>query len=141
MNIKDHLGKIYGKDFHSCRFLIRNVSDVYLLEDESDKYIFKIYRNSYRKLYEINGEVQLLNILKERGAPVSYAIEDLSGNQVQTFQAAEGIRNGVLFSFAKGKVVPNPDDEQLKILGGNLALIHDITAGCELDYERITYDI
>lgn len=139
--LKDHIGERYGLDIVACRLLIRNVSDVYLLESEIDKYIFKIYRNSYRSIGEIKGEVQLLNILRERGAPVSFAIRDLSGSQIQQFQAAEGIRNGVLFSFAKGNVVANPDAEQLRIIGRSVAGIHEITAECELDYDRIVYDV
>lgn len=139
--LKDYIGSVYGIEILSCRFLIRNVSDVYLLEGGSEKYIFKIYRNSYRKINEIKGEVQLLDILRERGAPVSYAVRDPRGGQIQRFQAAEGVRNGVLFTFAKGNVVVDPDDEQLRILGKNVAFIHDVMGGCELEYERIVYDI
>lgn len=117
------------------------MSDTYILEHEQTKYILKIYRKDYRSPGEIMGEVELLNILKNNHIPVSYPISDLSGNQIQEFNAAEGIRYGILFSFAIGKVVLDPDDEQLKIIGRNMALMHHVTATCRLQNERITYDI
>jgi len=139
--LKAHIEEAYGFANLSCRLLTRNVSDTYILEDDHSKYILKIYRYSYRTLDELKGEVELLNILKDNGAPVSYPITDLAGNQIQQFQAAEGIRYGVLFSFAKGKVFPIPDDEQLRIIGRNIAAIHNITSVCELHHERIVYNI
>jgi Ser/Thr protein kinase RdoA (MazF antagonist) len=109
--LRDHIQKAYGFEGVTCNLLVKNVSDVYILEHADIKYIFKVYRKSYRTLYEIKAEVELLDILKDKGVPVSYAIADLSGNQIQAFQAAEGLRNGVLFSFAKGKVAINPDEQ------------------------------
>lgn len=138
--LKDYLGKIYGLALLSCRLLIRNVSDVYVLEDRHAKYIFKIYRDTHRKLDEIRGEVELLALLREKGIPVSYTIMDQSGQAIQRFQAAEGIRHGVLFSFAKGRVVSNPNEKQLRIIGREVGLMHNITATCALQYPRIVYD-
>jgi Ser/Thr protein kinase RdoA (MazF antagonist) len=131
----------YGLEGITCRLLVRNVSDVYLLEHQSTKYIFKVYRNPYRSLDMIKGEVELLRILKDSRVPVSYGIEDLSGNAIQTFQAAEGVRHGVLFNFAVGKVEINPDELQLAIIGKNIAAMHNITSGCRLPYERPVYDL
>ncbi len=138
--LRDFIEKAYGFAGITCRLLVRNVNDVYLIEHGSDKYIFKVYRSSYRKLSEIEGEVELLNILKEGGIPVSYAIRDLSSNQIQHFAAFEGERHGVLFSFAKGKVEINPDYEQLQIFGRTVAQMHRITSNPALQFDRITYD-
>src|SRR6185437_14212014 len=80
----------YGFGETSCRLLIRNVSDTYLIENANDKYIFKIYRDAHRKLDEIKGEVELLTILADRAARVSYPLSDLSGEKIQSFNAAEG---------------------------------------------------
>ena len=130
----------YGLSETICRLLIRNVSDTYIIESPADNYIFKIYRDAHRKLDEIEGEVELLTILADKGARVSYPLTDLSGNKIQSFNAAEGTRHGVLFSYADGKVVSNPNDEQLKVIGREMAVIHNITAGIKLTYSRILFN-
>src|ERR1700704_2765937 len=88
--LNDFLSERYGFTDTSCRLLIRNVSDTYLLESRTDKYIFKIYRDAHRKLDEIKGEAELLTILADRGAMVSYPIKDIHGDIIQAFNAAEG---------------------------------------------------
>ncbi|MDO6429115.1 phosphotransferase [Flavitalea sp. BT771] len=138
--LKDHLEKQYGFKHMRCRLLVRNVSDTYLLEGSDTKYIFKIYRDNYRKLDEIRAEVELLEVLKAGGARVAYAIADLQGRHIQSFQAAEGVRNGVLFYFAPGNVVMDPSDRQLTLIGREMAVMHNITAGLQLKHDRITYD-
>ncbi|WCT11630.1 phosphotransferase [Mucilaginibacter jinjuensis] len=139
--LKEHIEEVYGFRGLTCRLLVHNVSDTYILESEQAKYIFKVYRKDYRTLNEIKGEVELLNILKDNSIPVSYPLTDLAGKQIQYFKAIEGMRYGVLFTFATGKVVLNPDDEQLKIIGRTMALMHHATSTCKLKHERIIYDI
>jgi Ser/Thr protein kinase RdoA (MazF antagonist) len=34
----------------------------------------------------------------------------------------------------------NPDEEQLRIIGRNIALIHNVTSVCTLQHERVVYD-
>ncbi|MFC3559359.1 phosphotransferase [Pedobacter jamesrossensis] len=134
--LKNYIAQAYNlKGFH-CRLLIRNVSDTYILERDEEKYIFKIYRDSHRKLSEIEAEVELLNILKENGNSVSYPIKDIYGKQIQQFNAIEGIRNGILFSYAKGNVVLNLNDEQLKNIGKSTAKLHNTTSVISLKNER-----
>jgi len=138
--LNSFISERYGLNEMSCRLLIRNVSDTYIIEGLTDKYIFKIYRDSHRKLDEIKGEVELLTILADKGAKVSYPLTDLSGNKIQSFNAAEGTRYGVLFSYAKGKVISNPDDDQLAIIGREMAAIHNITADIKLNHSRIAFN-
>lgn len=135
--LNDSISKRYGLRNTACRLLIRNVSDTYVIESPTDKFIFKIYRDAHRKLDEIKGEVELLTLLAEKGAKVSYPIPDLSGNKIQSFSAAEGIRNGVLFSYAKGDVSVNPTDQQLSVIGREMAEIHNITANITLNNSRL----
>ncbi len=139
--LKDFIENAYGFRQLTCRLLAKNVSDTYLFEDAEAKYILKIYRHSYRPLNEIKGEAELLNILKDGGIPVSYPIKDLSGNEIQSFNATEGVRYGILFSYANGKVALIPDDDQLRIIGRNIAAMHNITSACQLQYERPVYDV
>ena len=137
----ESIGKNYGFTDLSCRLLVRNVSDTYILSDQHDRYIFKLYRDSHRKLDEIRGEVELLQLLKENNIGVAAPIPDKTGNTIQQFQAAEGLRNGVLFQYAKGKAILLPNDKQLAIIGRDLAAMHNITANHTLRHPRITYDL
>jgi Ser/Thr protein kinase RdoA (MazF antagonist) len=139
--LNDHISKNYGLKDTSCQLIIRNVSDTYLLNSSSGKYIFKIYRESHRNLDQIRGELELLNILKVAGARVSYPVNDLQGGQIQQFHAAEGIRNGVLFSYAEGTVVLDMNEEQLKAVGREIAFIHNHTSGLTLSYPRKKYTV
>lgn len=139
--LKDFLELQYGFVQMKCRLLIHNVSDTYLLEDESTKYIFKIYRDSHRKLAEIKAEVELLNSLNENGASVAFPIKALDGEQIQSFNAAEGIRYGVLFNYALGKPVYDLSTSHLEILGKEMAKIHQITASIQLENPRKPYTI
>ncbi|MDF2434428.1 MAG: hypothetical protein JWP44_4059 [Mucilaginibacter sp.] len=141
--LKDALEPRYGLSDMNCRLLIRNVSDTYLLKNNAsdEKYIFKIYRDNHRKLEEIKAEVELLNLLSDNGARVSYPLKAINGDQIQSFNAAEGTRYGVLFSFAQGKVIYDMTNSQLETLGTQMAKIHQITANIDLHYKRKSYDI
>ncbi len=131
----------YGFEAMTCTFLLHGVSDTYLLTSATAKYIFKVYRNAHRTLDEIGGEVELLNILKEQGAKIAYPIPDRNGEQIQVFNAAEGIRHGVLFSFARGKNVYDFSDQQLQIIGREMAFNHTIMAQIDLPHERKPYTL
>ncbi len=139
--LNEHIQAKYGLENTYCKYLIRGVSDTYKIEGNGYTYILKIYRNAHRSFTEIAGEVELLNILKNRGAKVAFPIKDLAGNQIQEFLAAEGNRYGVLYSFAEGKVVYDLNWEQLKILGREMAFNHNITSSMRLQNERKEYDI
>lgn len=139
LNIK--LQESHGLRGTTCRLLIRNVSDTYVLENATEKYIFKIYRDAHRKLEEIRGEVELLTILFEKGAKVSRPIPDKSGEMLHVFNAAEGTRYGVLFSWAQGGVVYTMTHEQLETVGREMAAIHNITSSIELSHYRKEYSI
>ena len=136
-----YIGEKYGFLKVSCRFLLRGVSDTYVIEHAEGKAILKIYREAHRSLYEIKGEVELLAILKSRGGKVAEALIDLEGNTIQSFQAAEGIRNGVVFRYALGKNVYDFTDEQLEVLGREMAFNHRITSQTQLHYPRQEYTI
>jgi len=137
----DYIQNIYGFKNVTCRLLVRNVSDTYLVKNGNEKYIFKLYRNAHRKPDEIRAEAELLNILKERNARISYPICDLNNNQIQSFEAAEGIRNGILFSFAEGKPTHDFYDSRLQSIGKEMAIIHNVTSGISLEHPRRTYDV
>lgn len=135
------LNEQYGFQEMSCRLLIRNVSDTYLLEGESEKYIFKIYRNTHRNLSEIKAEVELLHHLKQQGAKVAFPIFDKQGNDIQSFNVAEGVRYGVLFTYALGKPVYDLNEHQLLTVGREMAINHNISSKVTLSHLREKLDI
>ncbi|MBB6111674.1 phosphotransferase enzyme family protein [Mucilaginibacter lappiensis] len=137
--LKDYVAAAYGINLISCKYLLRGVSDTYILEATDVKYILKIYRDRHRSLTEIQGEVELLNMLKEYGANVSYPLTDIFGSQIQKFDAAEGTRYGIVFSYALGKPVLDLNDEQLKTVGRQMAAVHNITSVVKLNYKRKAY--
>lgn len=139
--LQKHIQTAYGLGPVQCRLLVRNVSDTYLLESPEAKYIFKVYRDNHRKPHEIQAEVELLNILHENGASVSHPLKALNGKQLQMFNAAEGIRYGMLLSFAPGKVVYHLNNLQLQTTGREMAKIHNITANLNLNFNRKPYNL
>jgi Ser/Thr protein kinase RdoA (MazF antagonist) len=139
--LKPYIGAAYNLNLLTCKYLLRGVSDTYVLEGVTSKYILKIYREQHRSLEEIKGEVELLNGLKAAGASVAYPLEDIFNGQIQKFEAAEGIRYGILFSYAEGKPVLDLNDEQLKTVGRQMAAVHNITSIIELKYPRKAYTV
>lgn len=130
----------YGFNDTKIRLLLRGVSDTYLVTG-SPKYIFKVYRNSHRSLDEIQGEVELLNRLKEKGAKVSFPIQAIDGSYIQKFNTLEGPRYGILFSFAEGKALNDLSQNQLQIVGREMAFNHNITSTIELAHSRPEYNL
>lgn len=139
--LKAHIAGAYGLQLVSCKFLLRGVSDTYIIEAANAKYVLKIYRAQHRSHQEILAEVELLNLLKEGGASVAYAITDLNNQQLQQFDAPEGIRYGVLFSYAEGAPVMDLNDTQLKTVGRQMAVVHNITSAIKLTHPRRAYNV
>lgn len=132
----------YALEGITTKFLLRGVSDTYLiLKNEEPIHIFKVYRNNHRSLDELRGEVELLQILRRGKARVAFPISDIHGNIIQSFQTGEGTRNGVLFSFAKGQSYKDLTDEQLKVVGYEMAFNHNLLEGLELSYGRLEYTL
>lgn len=139
--IGNHIEQHYGYTPLTCKLLIHNVADAYLLTSQSDKYIFKIYRSVHRSLEEIKAELELLTILYPRGAKVARPLADLSGKTIQEFHAAEGLRHGVLFAYAHGSVHTDLSKQQLQTIGREMALIHQISSSVELSFPRRPYNL
>lgn len=74
-----------------------------------------------------------MNLLKEQGLPVSYPLPDRNNAFVQTIMAPEGIRHGVLFTFAEGKKIRSLTEDMCAGLGDLMARMHSITQQLRLD--------
>ena len=130
----------YGLKNVQCKLLVRGVGDTYRVESEERNFIFRIYRSSHRSLDHIKEEVRLLLALKEAHVSVSYPIVDLSGDIILELEAIEGIRHGVLFSFAEGRVAKFMNDKQLHALGNEMARFHNVSSHFKVEYERWNFD-
>ncbi|MBW3130599.1 phosphotransferase enzyme family protein [Hymenobacter profundi] len=139
--LRPYIEQAYGFTGLTCRYLLRGVSDTYVLEGSAAKYILKIYREAHRSLNEIRGEVALLTLLCDNGARVAAPLADAAGEYVQHFAAAEGSRHGVLFAYAEGNSVYAMSDAQLRTVGREMARVHNCTAGLQLPYPRPIYNV
>jgi Ser/Thr protein kinase RdoA (MazF antagonist) len=139
--LKSYIANAYGLRLIICKFLLRGVSDTYIMEATDAKYVLKIYREQHRSHDEIQAEIELLNLLKNGGASVAFPITDINGNHLQQFDAPEGTRYGILFSYANGAPVMDLNDDQLKTIGREMAKVHNITSVVQLSYPRREYTI
>lgn len=108
----------------TCKILRTGISHTYLLENETEKFVFRVYFLNWRTETEISEELNLLNFLKENGVLLSYPLKDKNDAYIQQLKAFEGNRFAVLFSFAEGETIRNPSDKICFELGVAMAKIH-----------------
>lgn len=132
------LQKQYGLSSKTiCRLIKTGINHIYLVTDNAAKFVFRVYSLNWRSNKEIQEEIRLLNLLKDNDLPVSYAIADTQQNYIQELNAPEGMRQGVMFSYAKGDKTLNFSAELHYRIGEIMARFHQITHNFTL--ERITY--
>lgn len=122
----------------TCRLIKTFVNDTYVITTDSARYVFRVYSFGWRSEKEISEEVRLISALRLKNIGVSYAIADTDEKYIQTFQAPEGTRFGVLFSFAEGEKKSNPSAETHYKVGEMMAKMHVTTDGMTL--ERTHYN-
>lgn len=122
----------------TCRLLRAAINHAYLVTTGTQQYVFRVYSLNWRTGVEIAEEIRLLQLLKENDIPVSYALPDQQGNYLQQIPAPEGVRLGVLFSYAKGEKQLNIPDALHYKIGEIMARMHRITHNMSL--ERVTYN-
>jgi Ser/Thr protein kinase RdoA (MazF antagonist) len=121
----------------TCRLLKTGINDSYLITDGQDKYVLRIYSLNWRTEKEIEEEIRLLNLLKDNNIPVSYPLTDRVGTYIHSFDAPEGKRFGVLFTFAKGEKLLNFPAELHYKAGEIMARMHQLTLNFNI--ERVNY--
>lgn len=130
----------YGIEDIICQLLVRGVGDTYLVTTPARRLICRVYRGTHRNLSNIQAEVEMLNILKQEQIPVSYPIQDSSGEFIQCIQAIEGERYAVLFSYAEGQSIRAFNGNQLLNFGREMARFHNISSAVTLRGERWNLD-
>ena len=122
----------------TARLLKAGVNHSYLVTDGANKFVYRVYSLAWRSVREIEEEINLLLLLKEQGIPVSYPVADPANQYIQEMPAPEGMRYGLLFSYAPGsKILSYSTDIHYRV-GVAMANMHKITQGLTL--ERVTYD-
>lgn len=134
------LQKKYGlSSATQCRIFRTGINHSYIVTDRDHKFVFRIYTLNWRSASEISEEIRLLNILKENSISVANPVMDVNQNYIQNIQAPEGLRYGVLFSYAPGKKARNFSEEITYNMGVWMAKFHKITEQVHL--KRIDYDV
>ncbi|GAB4040297.1 phosphotransferase [Spirosoma gilvum] len=137
-----HLAQFLQKTYQfgpdtTCQLLKAGVNHSYLVTDGTTKAVFRIYSLNWRTQTDILEEIRLLNLVRDAGISVSYPIIDAAGNYIQELNAPEGIRFGVLFSFAEGEKLLTFSEELHYKIGQIMARFHRLTHNLTLD--RVTY--
>ncbi|OAQ39867.1 aminoglycoside phosphotransferase [Pedobacter psychrophilus] len=120
-----------------CQLIKAGINDTYLVTDNLDKFIFRVYSLNWRSKTEINEEIKLLNQLKENEISISFPLSDKENNYIQTLNAPEGDRFAVLFTFASGEKLHIISQETHFQIGKLMANLHKITINQQVN--RIDY--
>lgn len=137
------LGKLiqrkYGlSDKTECSIFRLAMNHLYMVHDDGDRYVFRVYTHNWRTKAEIEEELRLLLHLKEADRQVAFPIADQSNQFIQEIEAPEGTRFGVLFSYAKGIKTAKFSHQTSFLIGQALAKVHQSTENFGL--LRISYD-
>jgi len=139
IHLQSHLqGQYHFQNPIQLKLLKTGINHSYLLRDGSTKYVFRIYTYSWRSKNEIAAELNLLEKLKSNDLSVSYPIKTKKSEYILELSAPEGLRFGVLFSFAKGKKQMTISEDVHEKVGISMARFHKFTEGDTID--RITYN-
>ena len=122
----------------NCQLFRTGINHSYIVSDRGQQFVFRVYSLDWRTELEILEEIRLLNLLKENNLPVSYALPAMDGNYIQKIPAPEGLRYGVLFSYANGKKIRSFSEETIFNIGRLIASIHKVTAQVQL--KRVDYN-
>ncbi|MES2382270.1 MAG: phosphotransferase [Bacteroidota bacterium] len=117
----------------NCGLIKAGVNHNYLVQHNTNKYIYRVYCYNWRTEKEILAEISLLNHLQNSGIDIAYPIADKAGNFIQVFNAPEGKRFGVLFSYAEGEKQFTYTTETHFAIGAKMAQIHTKTTDLYLD--------
>jgi Ser/Thr protein kinase RdoA (MazF antagonist) len=109
----------------SCVFWMRGLSDIYLVETHTHRYVLRVSHAHWRSRSEIEFELELLDFLHQNYIPVAHPLATKDGQLAIEIPALEGKRYASLFTHAAGKVaVGDLNKSQAQRLGETLAKLH-----------------
>jgi len=138
-----HLGEFLKTKYSlsqgaTCSLFRTGMNHLYMIADGETKYVFRVYTHGWRSRGEILEEVRLLLHFRDSNVPVSYPVPDSGGEYVQQFDAIEGLRIGVLYSYAPGRKVPLFSADYAYRAGLAMGKMHISAQNMEL--RRTVYD-
>jgi Ser/Thr protein kinase RdoA (MazF antagonist) len=108
-----------------CDFWNRGLSDVYLVETLSAKYVLRISHAHWRTQSDVRFELEFLDYLRQRGTPVAVPLRTRNSELSVEISAPEGLRYASLFTYAPGRIpVGDLNAEQSHKLGETVAKMH-----------------
>lgn len=108
----------------------------YVVITKAEKYIFRVYRADRRNRSDIGFELDLLNHLHEHGISLSVPIAKKDGTFINEFFVAEGVKHGVMFSFAEGNEKPIHAAEDSYLFGKSVAQLHKAADSFKSEHAR-----
>ncbi len=101
--LAQYLSKNYsiGEVIH-CRLIQRRVSDTYIVQCSTKRYVLRIYRKQWRNMKQVKAELAILDHLNSHACLVPCYVRDGEGESIQALTAPEGERYAVLFEFMEG---------------------------------------
>jgi Ser/Thr protein kinase RdoA (MazF antagonist) len=141
--VSDLLPRYGVRDVAECRLLNRGLTDTYrITTGRGERLILRAYRAGARTDADVHYELEALNHLKARGAPVSVPIPDRAGTFVQAVAAPEGRRQVVLFSFVPGDEPYHRDELALaQRYGRGVAVVHAASDDFRSAHQRFRIDL
>ena len=124
----------------TCKVLRQGINHSYLVIDQENKYVLRVYHLDWRSETDIIAELDFLDFLKRNQITVSFPIKDREGNYIQRISALEGKRFAVLFSYALGDTVRNPSEKVCYHLGSTMAKMHQLTINKKIDRKSYNAD-
>ena len=113
------------EEVSNCQFWNRGLSDIYLVETQTNRYILRVSHQHWRSSSEINFELELLDFWRKYQLPIAYPLRTKKGNLSVEINAPEGKRYAVLFSYAPGEVpLGDLNSIQSHELGKTVAQLH-----------------
>jgi len=131
----------YTVEKFACKLYRSTFNYIYLLENSTSKYIFKIRHADSTDLEELKAEIELLAILQLNAVRVAAAIADNTGVYIQYLEHSSGICYGVLYVYAPGITHYYLDEKQVATFAKELAKMHNITAGLQLNSKKKEYNL
>jgi Ser/Thr protein kinase RdoA (MazF antagonist) len=119
-------------------------NDHYLVDVGDRRYVARVYqlgRHLQRTEDDYLYELEWLRFLHQRAMPVSFPIQRRDQGYLGKLAAPEGQRYYALFSFADGRRMSARDEEQLYMLGREMARIHLVSNDFQGRYRRRPMDL
>jgi len=108
-----------------CRFYVSGLHDNYLVEHDGRKFMLRLYRADWRSEAEVLFELELLDFLQGRQAPVAGPMCTRSGSLWAALESPEGRRMAALFHYAEGRAPEGSiTAEECRHLGRAVAKTH-----------------